>query len=292
MISSMRRITTLCSSLLAFGLLGAPLLSARETIHVSAIDWCPQICPKTPERPGYLVEMIQDLYRKAGYELDFEYVPWSRAIVNVRTGRTDGLLSPSKDEAPDLEFHAIPLAYQTHCFWKLSTSSWSYTDLESLNNTKFIIYRDHSYGPFLFTPEHKIEPYQYFELSYDEHYIDRAIALLKAGRAETFLFTANSVQYYLNQQHSTDVVMDACFKRDELWFALSPKSDKLSQMRQVIDDTLAGYKRTNSYEALLARYHIRFPELIQEQRQAESEIAPAGSEPLAPLQREQFNQQE
>ncbi len=235
-----------------------------EPLYLSAIDWCPQICPKTPDRPGYLVEMVKDLFRDSPFKPEFEYVPWSRAIHHVRTGKTDGLLSPSKDEAPDLIFHESPLSYQTHCFWKLKDSAWDYTGAESLLNTRFVIYRDHSYSTILGEVFNKIEKDQYLEIIYDENYLNRAVLLLKAHRAETFLFTVNSVIYHQHSKNADELKIGQCIKKDELWLALSPKNDsRIKSVKAYLDENLSDYKRTDRYTEVLTKYHIIFPALME-----------------------------
>ncbi|GLQ30538.1 substrate-binding periplasmic protein [Litoribrevibacter albus] len=246
--------------------------SSQHTLYVSAIDWCPQICPTTPDKPGYLVEMIDDLFRESEFQLDFEYVPWSRAIYRVKTGQTDALLSPSKEEAPDLRYHLEPLSYQTHCFWKLKDSDWHFKGLESLTSKPFVIYRDHSYVSFFASGKVPINSDHYFEISYDERYIPRAIQLLEAKRANTFIFTVNSVIFYQQMQKRQPLVVDECIKRDELWFALSPKpSHKIDAIQAHLDTSLGSYKKTERYRALLNKYNVILPALYNERPHTEND---------------------
>lgn len=237
----------------------------QRTLRISAIDWCPQICPQTPSKPGYLVEMIYDIFRDSEFRLKFEFVPWSRAIYRVKIGQTDALLSPSKAEAPDLRYHLEPLSYQTHCFWKMQDSDWHFDGLGSLKTGYFVIYRDHSYSSFFTSGDVQITSDHYFELSYDERYIPRAIDFLKSKRAHAFLFTANSVIYYQQVQGKTVLAIDECIQRDELWLALSPKpSDKIDAIQAHLDQELKRYKKSLRYRNLLDDYSVILPTLFDE----------------------------
>ncbi|MFC3152046.1 substrate-binding periplasmic protein [Litoribrevibacter euphylliae] len=232
---------------------------------MSAIDWCPQICPQTPDKPGYMVEMANDVFKHSDFDLEFEYVPWSRAIYRVKVGETDALLSPSKDEAPELRYHSEPLSYQTHCFWTLRNSGWHFDGVENLVRQPFVIYRDHSYASFFASGAVPITSDHYFELIYDERYIPRAIQLLEAKRANAFIFTANSVIFYQKRYGVQSLAIGECIKRDELWFALSPQpSDKIDGIQAHLDDYLAQYKKTERYRALLEKYDIVLPALYNE----------------------------
>jgi len=236
---------------------------AKEELRVSAIDWCPQICPNNKENPGYLVEMMIDLFKKSNYQLNFDYTPWSRAIHNVSKGITDGLLSPSKDEAPGLVYHKDPLAYQTHCFFKLKSENWKFKGVNSMKNMKLVIYRDHSYSELLDEYFKNFGKDNYFELSYDSRYIDRSISLLKKKRGTSFLFTVNSVVFHQSKQKLKILKRGACIKKDELWFALTPKNkEKIKRIRDHIDKNLSKYKKSKKYFKLLKKYQISYPKLV------------------------------
>ncbi|MFT5163656.1 MAG: polar amino acid transport system substrate-binding protein [Alteromonadaceae bacterium] len=258
-----------------------PPVQAKEPLNIAAIDWCPQICPKSSENPGYLVQMLQDLFKDSDYTLNIIYSSWSEAINSVKAGIADGLLSPSKDEAPDLIYHQIPLAVQTHCFWTLADSNWQFDNIATLKNDSIVIYRDHSYATLL--AEYFSDNYKkyLFELSYDQSYLPRAHRLLKTGRASAFLFTTNSVLYFKRTHHDDSLKMGACIKKDQLWIGLSPHqhvtsnnsegnnqdsskyANKINKVKAFIDQHLAIYKHSNQYKMRLKKYNILTPEVVK-----------------------------
>lgn len=236
----------------------------KTKIKIAAIDWCPQICPTDKLNPGFLVEMIKDIFSSGPYELEFEYLPWSRAIYNVERGYADALLSPSKDEAPGLIYHKENLSFQTHCFWKSKDSLWNFSGVDSLGSIKFVVYRDHPYGTLLNDYFNKYKTDHYFEFSFDENYIDRAITFLQKDRAQSFLDTANSVAYHLKKKGIRSIVRDACIKQDELWLGLSPKNGKRTDdLRAYIDAHLHDFKNSERYQFLMKKYQISFPPLMK-----------------------------
>ncbi|WP_250656950.1 substrate-binding periplasmic protein [Alkalimarinus coralli] len=240
-----------------------PVASAEDKtlLKISAIDWCPQICAQDSENPGYLVEILQNLFKDSPYIFDIKIYPWSRAISLVRFGSAQALLSPSKEEAPDLYYHQVPLSYQVHCFFKSADDSWVYKSDDSLLSKKIIIYQDHSYGNIL--KEYlSAERNGMFLLPYNDGYIEQAINLVRAKRADTFLFTLNSVTHYLINNKITDIKRDTCIKKDELWLALSPMHTGLNkQVTEFLDRKLVGFIKTKEYRAILKKYHVSFPDL-------------------------------
>lgn len=239
----------------------------REVLKVSAIDWCPQICPNKEsgsKGDGYLVELLREIFKESKYDLKFEYTPWSRAISNVKQGISSILLSPSKEEAPSLIYHKEPIGYQTHCFWKLKREPWSFSGIDSLKNHRIVIYRDHSYHELLNDYFNRYSSDNYIEISYDSRYIDRAMNLLIKKRATSFLFTVNSVIYHQDIRQLDLLEIDSCIKKDELWLGLSPFNKKKSEeLKAIIDKRLGPLKKSQRYRDILEKYKILHPKIIK-----------------------------
>lgn len=250
--------------LLALSLIYAISAQARETkipLTIAAIDWCPQICPQSKESPGYLVEIIQQIFKNSPYEIKIETYPWSRAIRLVRHGSANALLSPAKEEAPDLFYHQIPLSYQTHCFFKRRGDLWTYQGPEELINRDIIIYRDHSYGEILKDYLAKKDMKKLI-LTYDDSYLDKAIKSLNTNRADAFLFTVNSVTHHLIKNNINSVERDKCIKKDMLWMPFSHEKKELHiKAITFLDGALKDFIKTEQYKAILKKYHISFPPL-------------------------------
>lgn len=116
---------------------------SKITIKVAAIDWCPQLCVDELFS-GYINEIINEVYSDKRYFLKVDYLPWSRAIRALRQGDYDALLSPAKDEAPDLIFPKNAIGTQQMCFFTLKGNPWNYQDEDSLAGLNIGVARDTS----------------------------------------------------------------------------------------------------------------------------------------------------
>ncbi|MGE9746332.1 substrate-binding periplasmic protein [Bdellovibrio bacteriovorus] len=233
---------------------------AKDTLKVAAIDWCPQICPDQKSHPGYLVEILRAVFDDSPYEVRMDYLSWSSAITKVQRGQYDILLSPAKSEAPQLIYHAEPISQQMHCLWHLKSYPGKIKKPEDLKKIRFVIYRDHSLpealGEVLKTPS------GHLSLNYDHDYLERAIRLLRKNRAQAFVFTAQSVQYHLKKNKITDIKQGVCFRKDDLWFGITPVPDpRIANLIKHIDSRLGTFKRSVEYQKILLKYDIQFPEL-------------------------------
>lgn len=236
---------------------------AKETLLVSIIDWCPFICPKDKDRPGFIVEITNEIFKDSQFELKYEITPWSRGIYNVQKGHSALLLSPSKEEAPGLIYHDDYLTFQTLCFWKLKNEKWTFRNINSLDNIRFVIYRDHSYRDLLNEYFKKYKTDRHFEISYDENYYQRSYGLLKKNSAQTFLGHYLTTMNYIKEKKKQDLVIDKCIKRDELWIGITPSIKVKSPLIQKqINERLKEIKKGPFYDALLKKYNMKAPDII------------------------------
>lgn len=235
-------------------------VAARQLVRVASIDWCPQIC-SSKERPGYLVEMLEGLFKGSNYDLRIDIFPWSRAIKLVTAGAYDMLLSPAKSEAPDLLYPRDPISAQIHCLWMLKGDSKKIKSVEDLSKIRFIIYRDHSLhqklGPAL------RDPRSFIELSYDGSFIERAVQMVRHGRAQAFVFTDQTTLYELKRKKIYDFEKHICFQKDDLWLGFSPHPMiAVSDVVPFVNKKLKAYRSSREYKKILKKYDIRYSEVV------------------------------
>jgi polar amino acid transport system substrate-binding protein len=87
-------------------LCASALIHADEKAIVLAADeWCPYNCsPEDKARPGYMVEIAQAVFGKAGYRVEYKVMPFQRALQEVLKGSVDGAIAvDSETEKEALE---------------------------------------------------------------------------------------------------------------------------------------------------------------------------------------------
>jgi len=48
--------------------------------------WCPYNCQPDSDKPGYVVEMLREIFPPPTWQLKYQIVPWDRALQQVREG--------------------------------------------------------------------------------------------------------------------------------------------------------------------------------------------------------------
>ena len=78
---------TLCVSFAATG--PEP---AQHRLTVAADVWCPYNCQPGSERPGYLVDILREVFSPLGVSVEYTVMPWKRTLASVERGLVDAAL--------------------------------------------------------------------------------------------------------------------------------------------------------------------------------------------------------
>ncbi len=72
-------------------LAGAGVLSAQPVIQLASTEREPYIGPNLPQQ-GYVYEVVQEAFRRVGYQVEVIFHPWARAVADAKRGAVDGIL--------------------------------------------------------------------------------------------------------------------------------------------------------------------------------------------------------
>jgi polar amino acid transport system substrate-binding protein len=66
----------------------------EKRVVLAADEWCPYNCsPEDVAKPGYMVEIAQAAFAKAGYKVEYKTMPFQRALQEVLKGSIDGAIA-------------------------------------------------------------------------------------------------------------------------------------------------------------------------------------------------------
>ena len=96
---------------------------------------------------GLGADTVRESFANVGYKVKFILVPWIRALMLVRTGRVDAIVSikETKERREELLF-SDPVSYTKTVFFKLKSLDISPTNLNQLKKYRIGIIGDYPYG--------------------------------------------------------------------------------------------------------------------------------------------------
>ena len=229
----------------------------KTKVRIAAIDWCPQICPSSLKK-GYVIDIVESVYSPTEYELEIQFFPWSRAIKVVREGAFHALLSPAKDEAPDLVYPHRTIGQQQMCFFVNADNSWRYNGVESLKGMSIGMAQDTSIEEL---NNYRDENPEQFQLQpYLKRFVKQNVFKMQKGRIDTFLFTKNTTLFDLAALDLTDTVSVAgCVSEANIYIAFTADIRHralVSSLIEAYDARISQLKDSGSLDPIFAAYGI------------------------------------
>ncbi len=132
--------------LLAWLLLSLPGTAA--TVRITTGEY-PPFCSATLPHQGFTSHLIREAFARSGYEVEFIFLPWKRAMLEARSGRYDATSwwTFSDERARDFLF-SDPIQTNTIQFFYLKTrlQQFDWQRLEDLDGYRIGITRGYLYS--------------------------------------------------------------------------------------------------------------------------------------------------
>lgn len=125
------------------GLLLSNPLKAEPLLMV-ANDWCPYSCAQDDALPGYVVELMRDIFAEIGVSVEYRVVPWSRAIKMVEQNKASILLATTFKDTPNLPL-SQPVGVDSSCFYATKSAGLHEPDIARIKQLRLGIIQDFSY---------------------------------------------------------------------------------------------------------------------------------------------------
>ena len=84
--------------------LGATRVDAAETLSIRADAWPPYNAEPKSIKPGYMINVLLEIFMPQGYALDYQQLSWTESLDAVRKGEFNAVIGATKDDAPDFVF--------------------------------------------------------------------------------------------------------------------------------------------------------------------------------------------
>lgn len=225
-----------------------------ETITIRADSWCPYNCEPESSRPGFMIEIAQEVFSAEGIEVDYELVNWSRAVKMARFGKITAVVGATRDDAKGFVFPRREQGLATNAFYVRADDDWRYTGPSSLGGRRVGTIQGYDYG--------KISEILKTHGTVDEASGDSALKLnfrkLVRGRIDALVEDANVADLALTNLGMDGKIQKAGASDDSvrLYIAFSPKFSESERYAKVLSDGMAELRENGRLDEILAKYGI------------------------------------
>lgn len=234
-----------------------PICRANAPLTIAAIDWCPYICDINSDKPGVLVEIVQEVYKNTEFQPEFVVLPWSRAIREVESGKHMALLAPAKSEAPNLLYPKHPIGTQRFCFFSREEDNWQYTTPEDIEQRKVVYPAD---ALPLELNHLQSQTNQLQGLSFHDSFERQTSELLLQGYVDSILITESSMLYFqFEHKLQSKIRTSGCLAKDDLYLAFTPSGPHTGEVKSwqdIHDQAAVSPEHQKQVAMILARYGL------------------------------------
>lgn len=244
---------------------------ASVRLVVASDTWCPYICDDQ-QSPGYIVEIVRDIFYQNNISLKFETLPLARAMQFVANNQTDMVLGLTEEQIVE---HKLSKSQQsvgrpTLDYFVINGNPWRYTSNTELikhlaDDKKIGIIKGYSYGEF-FNNLIESKP-KYFYVSHGNAPLDTNLNLLNAGRIDilidnkyTVLFSArSSAQPSAQPSAQAELIKNLVHAGTEgeaggIYVGFAPRIS--TDYINLLDQGIIEYRKSGKLKVLLDKYGI------------------------------------
>lgn len=243
--------------LIALSMLVSAVVDA-DTLRVRADPWFPMNGDPNGEKPGYMIELAKAVFEPKGIKVDYQVMPWSRAVQQTREGYFDCVVGAYKSDTRDFIFPEQHWGLDLPQFFIAEEDNWRYSgNLNDLATRKVGIIADYFYeeGFDAYAQDHKGLNFQFMTGSDP---LKKNIEKFLARRIDTILESRLVMKAKLKQMGLTGQLKSAgdLIPPVAMYIACSPALESSKQYVQWVDEGTKAMKQDGRLERLLARYGV------------------------------------
>lgn len=239
------------------------LLKLSFSVHADVItlrtdEWCPYACDPKSDKPGFMVEIAREVFKKHGHTIDYGVMNWARVLVDVKNGQYNGVVGASKSDVKGFVIPQIPTGHLVNYYYTRKDNPWGYTGVESLNTKKIAVINDYTYGDEVDLLVEKKHPS--FRVVSGKTPLLRIIQMTETKRIDAFVenpLVLNATLEDLKKDKNLFKVSSKNLANDpDLFIAFSPAHPKSKVYAKILDEGVTELRKSGRLKVILQKYGV------------------------------------
>jgi polar amino acid transport system substrate-binding protein len=231
----------------------------QEVLRVRTSEWAPYAGDPKDPLPGYVVEVIQEIFSARSITVDYRLTPWKRCIDQVRSGQIEAVLNTDSSYIPDLIYPKTPVCYYQDVFIGLADSTWVYQGMESLDSQQIGIEAD--YGLIETMREYiKRNAQKNVQVFSGEDVMQTGVRMLERKRIDLFINDSEAFFWAVRRLKLPPEqfkVLHLIGQGGPLYIGFSPKYPQAQKMADMVDAGLLELGKKGRLKAIAERYQMQ-----------------------------------
>jgi polar amino acid transport system substrate-binding protein len=236
-------------------------IAKADTITLCADAWCPYNCEPGSDAPGYMIEIAAKVFGKAGHVVDYRQMPWTRALVEARSGKVNAVVGAGIGDTPDFIFPENSLGTMNNTFWIRKGDTWRFSGIDSLKKVRLGVIQDYDYSKLVTEYIRDNKDSDQVQLLTTDTALEQNLKKLLAKRIDVIVEDENVLRNKAREMGVSDKIVQAGFcekvaERQKLYIAFSPTHQKSKEYAQLLSSGIATLRDSGELAAILVKYGL------------------------------------
>ncbi len=229
-----------------------------QVLLVLSDPWCPYNCQPDSDRPGYVVEMLREIFAPPTWQLKYQIVPWDRALQQVREGQA--AIAPELTREQALRLGLLigheAVGEPADCLYVAAGNPLRFSqasDLDGLRQVAVVSGYEYefAFGEWISRPENKAR----VVLTRGANPAEVNARNLARGRLDGVIESAAVMHMLVKQLRLQDKIREAgCQQASPVYVGFSPRLPNAAQLVEHLDQGIAELRRSKRLARILSRY--------------------------------------
>lgn len=235
---------------------GAPVRA--DVITIRADSWCPFTCEPGSETPGYLIEIATRVFEAAGHKVDYQFLPWPRAVSEVRAGQYTAIAGGGVADTPGFVL-TKPMGDVTTTLAVRKGERFEYTGPDSLAAYRLgAVTGVISWGGGIdeYIAANKDNPDRVDLTGGEDPYAVNLRKLL-VGRVDVVVDVAAVLKWLARGMNASDQIeFIPVLREPDVFIAFSPAIEKSPEYAALLDRGVENLRASGELGEIMARYGL------------------------------------
>ena len=229
------------------------------TITVRADSWAPYCADPKDALPGYGIEILKQVFEKKGYTVDYQIMPWKRAVEEVKAGKWNIAIGATKSECEGFVFPAEEIGTIQNTFYVKKGTAWKFDGVESLKKVRLGCIEAYEYEPAVDAYIASTKDSDKVQPSGGETPLEVNIRKLRAGRIDAMIETPQVVAWTLKQMNVPEgeiIPANPARSPEDIYTAFSPAKPDSKKLADELSAGIKELRQSGELKKILAKYGL------------------------------------
>ncbi len=230
---------------------------ATKTLTIAADTWCPYNCDPSSDDKGFMVEIVRDALAANDYQMNYQTMPWTDALMATISGQVDGVIGAAPSEAKGLILAGEPVGQNMTCLYTRADDPYRFQSGSSLRGRRIGAATGYLYGGVIdqYIDANRAD-YNLVQLTGGSKPLLENYRKLTDRRVDTLVENYLVMEFSIKKYRFKSVRVAGCDEPGFLHVAFSPRRPDAGRLAEFINGGIRDLRRSGSLQEILSRYKV------------------------------------